>query len=120
MYIVHVQVSHCTVQIEQILCFLSFRYVEVIHTSGSWLGIHRPIGTVNFYPNHGKSQSGWQCWIDPTGTCSHLRAFKYFAESIYAPVKFYAMPCKSFEDMEKSNCAGSITHMGGEPGNYQK
>lgn len=57
--------------------------MEIIHTSGTWLGIHKPIGTVSFYPNKGKNQNG--CKWDFTGTCSHLRAFKYFAESIYAP-----------------------------------
>lgn len=81
-----------------------FRYVEIIHTSGTWLGMHKPIGTVSFYPNRGKNQLG--CWWDWTGTCSHLRAFKYFAESIYAPVTFWGYPCDSYDDMEKTNCKG--------------
>jgi len=95
------------------------KYVEVVHTCGYWLGIYDPIGSTNFYPNHGKKQSGWRCWLDVTGTCSHYRAFKYFAESIYAPVKFDSMACKTFEAMEKSQCAGNLTHLGGEPGNYR-
>lgn len=125
-----------------------FRYVEIIHTSGTWLGIHKPIGTVSFYPNKGKRQNG--CKWDFTGTCSHLRAFKYFAESIYAPgkcscdvaisssaysftnvinkyfkilkclVTFWGYPCESYDDMEKTNCKGVGTRMGGEPGNYRK
>lgn len=66
----------------------------------------------------GKNQSG--CRWDLTGTCSHLRAFKYFAESIYAPVTFWGYPCESYEDMEKINCKGVGTRMGGEPGNYRK
>lgn len=57
--------------------------------------MHEPIGTVSFYPNKGKNQLG--CKWDLTGTCSHLRAFKYFAESIYAPVTFWGYPCETFE-----------------------
>lgn len=99
--------------------FFSNRYVEVIHTSGIFLGINRAIGTANFYPNHGKRQSG--CWWDlDGGVCSHLRAYKYFAESIYSPVKFWSYPCRTFEDMQQSECGGIGVHMGGEPGNYQK
>ncbi|XP_055300053.1 inactive pancreatic lipase-related protein 1-like [Sitodiplosis mosellana] len=95
---------------------LDAKYVEIIHTNGAFLGMHYPIGTVSFYPNHGLKQTG--CLWDPTGTCSHLRAFKYFAESIYSTVSFYAYPCASFEDMKKGNCKGVGLRMGGEPGNY--
>lgn len=93
------------------------RYVEIIHTSSTWLGLSEPIGTTNFYPNHGKSQLG--CRLDPTGTCSHLRAYKYFAESIYSNVSFYGYPCDTLDDMKESKCKGVGARMGGEPGNYR-
>lgn len=93
------------------------KYVEVIHTGGARLGFHAPIGTTSFYPNHGMSQSG--CRFDPTGICSHMRAYLYFAESLYSTISFYAYPCDSLEDMEKSRCKGPGIRMGGEPGNYK-
>lgn len=82
------------------------------------MGIFKPIGTVNFYPNNGRSQLGW-CIFDYTGSCSHSRAYEYFAESVYTPVKFWAKSCETLEDMKKFECAGGAAHMGGEPGNHQ-
>ncbi|XP_031622980.1 uncharacterized protein LOC116340565 [Contarinia nasturtii] len=93
------------------------KYVEVIHTNGAFLGFYNQIGTVSFYPNQGRTQVG--CPLDITGVCSHLRAYKYFAESIYSPVSFYGYPCKSMEDMKKGDCKGVGLKMGGEPGNYK-
>ncbi|XP_055308392.1 pancreatic lipase-related protein 2-like [Sitodiplosis mosellana] len=81
------------------------KYVEVIHTNGAFLGMHYPIGTVDFYPNNGLKQPS--CSWDLTGKCSHWCAFKYFAESIYSPTKFYGYPCASFDYMKKGNCKGA-------------
>lgn len=93
------------------------RYVEVINTSGAFLGFYDPIGTVNFYPNKGRIQVG--CRLDPTGICSHMRSFQYFAESLYSPVSYYAYPCQSLSDMKRGRCRGVGVPMGGEPGLYR-
>ncbi|XP_055306562.1 lipase member H-like [Sitodiplosis mosellana] len=93
------------------------KYVEVIHTNGALLGFYDPIGTVDFYPNYGLEQPG--CPWTSTDKCSHKRAFKYFAESIYSPIQFYAYPCASIEDMNGGSCQGAEFPMGGEPGDYK-
>lgn len=93
------------------------RYVETIHTGGKRLGFHEPLGTVSFYPNRGMVQYG--CKLDPTGVCSHMRGYLYFAESLYSAISFYAYPCDSFKEMEKGLCRGPGIRMGGEPGNYK-
>lgn len=79
--------------------------------------MYDPIGTVSFYPNRGWVQNG--CTWDPTGTCSHLRAYRYFTESIYSTISFYGYPCESFNDMKNGKCGGVGVRMGGEPGNYE-
>ena len=33
-------------------------FVDVIHTCKVLLGIHQPVGTVDFYPNGGDTQAG--------------------------------------------------------------
>lgn len=112
------QVTKITIKLKIVFIFpTKIRYVEIINTNGAFLGFYNPVGTVNFYPNNGLKQTG--CTWDPTGTCSHLRAFKYFAESIYSTVSFYAYPCETFDDMKKGNCKGVGVRMGGEPGNYK-
>lgn len=100
---------------EKISIFI--RYVEVIHTNGAFLGLYDQIGTTSFYPNGGWTQAG--CRWDPTGTCSHLRAYQYFAESLYSAVSFYGYPCSSMDSLKHQDCKGVGLRMGGEPGNYK-
>ncbi|KAL2735408.1 phospholipase A1 VesT102-like [Vespula squamosa] len=69
-------------------------YVEIIHTNGGILGYFNSIGDVDFYPNGGIKQAG--CLIDVGGTCSHLRAYQFFAESINSKVGFHARQCDSY------------------------
>ncbi|NP_001155771.1 lipase-like [Acyrthosiphon pisum] len=62
--------------------------VDIIHTNCGVLGQMMPIGTVDFYANGGITQPG----CDRTSAnkynkywyfCSHERAYKFYAESIY-------------------------------------
>lgn len=90
--------------------------MEVIHTST--LSFTQPIGTIDFYPNGGKSQPG--CRWDLTARCSHQRAFEFYAESIYNP-KFSAFGCiESLDYLKVEKCtkvSNGFALMGGEPSN---
>ena len=81
------------------ICFRN--YVEIMHTNGFTLGIGEAIGQADFYPNYGRSQPG--CFIDLFGSCAHLRAPEYFAESINSP-NFVATRCKSADEIKKNHC----------------
>lgn len=94
-------------------------HVEVIHTSAGMLAFSRAIGTVDFYPNGGKSQPG--CGWDISGACSHRRAYEFYLESIYNS-EFHAFECDSFDNLQKGNCSvvNKLQQMGGEPGKNTK
>lgn len=53
------------------------RYVEVIHTEVSQIGVPVAVGDVDFFPQGGVSQPGCQN-VD----CSHNRAWRLFAASL--------------------------------------
>uniref|UniRef100_A0A182NSI6 Lipase domain-containing protein n=1 Tax=Anopheles dirus TaxID=7168 RepID=A0A182NSI6_9DIPT len=97
------------------------QYVEVIHTNGGTLGMYDPIGTADFYPNGGKHQPGCLPWIFGM-SCSHGRAWELYAESVYTPVGFKAVPCDSVQQIEGSVCRIDLPKMdmGGEPVNKTK
>jgi pancreatic triacylglycerol lipase len=82
-------------------------YVEHIVTNGGTLGFMEPIAQANFYPAFGRVQPG--CGIDLAGTCSHGRAFQFFAESVNS-ARFVARRCASFDQI----AGGSCTASGGE------
>uniref|UniRef100_A0A182TKM6 Lipase domain-containing protein n=1 Tax=Anopheles melas TaxID=34690 RepID=A0A182TKM6_9DIPT len=96
-------------------------YVEVIHTNGGTLGMYDPIGTADFYPNGGKHQPGCLPWIFGM-SCSHGRAWELYAESVYTPVGFKAVPCDTVQQIEGSVCRIDLptVDMGGEPVNKTK
>ncbi|XP_041761987.1 pancreatic lipase-related protein 3-like [Anopheles merus] len=96
-------------------------YVEVIHTNGGALGMYDPIGTADFYPNGGKHQPGCLPWIFGM-SCSHGRAWELYAESVYTPVGFKAVPCDTVQQIEGSVCRIDLptVDMGGEPVNKTK
>lgn len=91
-----------------------------MHTNGFTLGFGKPLGQADFFPNYGSSQPG--CFLDFTGTCAHLRAPEYFAESINNP-NFVAQRCGSFDEIKKSRCTNQspnetfVMHPGSE--NYE-
>ncbi|XP_055599096.1 phospholipase A1 1-like [Uranotaenia lowii] len=67
--------------------------VEVIHTS--CLGLREPIGTVDFYMNSAFHQPG--CSTDIFSSCSHQRAYRYFAESVTSTVGFWGKKCQKMQ-----------------------
>lgn len=81
----------------------SATFVDVIHSSSNYLGFGGAIGHVDFYPNgpH-KLQPG--CGVDVAGMCSHNRSIYYFAESIYNPKAFLAVPCADWQQFQKQQC----------------
>lgn len=84
------------------------KYVYVIHTNGQQYGVYMPIGHVDFYPNGGRWQVGCS-----TSSCSHGRAFEYYAESISSKRGFWAMKCDSPEDLDTCR-EDKLVQMGGE------
>lgn len=91
-------------------------YTEIIHTNGWTLGFGEPLADTDFFPNGGKQQAG--CGIDLVGTCSHSRAYQFFAESINNN-NFRGIPCL-WNEVEQGNCSpgGNSATMGGEPSNH--
>ncbi|XP_076288999.1 phospholipase A1-like [Lasioglossum baleicum] len=88
-------------------------YVQVIHTNAGVLGYERAIGDVDFYPNNGNSQAGCR-----SNTCSHLRSFRYFAESINSD-KFVAVACENYSKFKKGACKSNAkVAMGGVKPDY--
>ncbi|XP_076289802.1 pancreatic triacylglycerol lipase-like [Lasioglossum baleicum] len=77
-------------------------FVQVIHSNGAILGFEKAIGHVDFYPNGGAIQAG--CI---TNTCSHLRSYEYFSESINSKNGFWAAKCDSFLNFRKGACNGN-------------
>lgn len=90
-------------------------YVQSIQTCRGVLGEFLPLGHASFYPNYGPVQPG--CF-DPTGTCSHERSFRFYAESITTGNPFVARKCEDyFDDIALYRCrsSGPNATMGGEP-----
>ncbi|XP_014280309.1 lipase member H [Halyomorpha halys] len=81
--------------------------VEVIHTSGGFLGFRRPIGHRDFYPNGGlHPQPG--CPGDIAGICSHRRGYRYFADAVKNRGRgFKATKCDSMKDYIDGKCSGN-------------
>ena len=65
--------------------------VDIYHTNAGTLGKSESLGSVDFYPNGGRSQPG--CWVDIFGSCAHSRSFELFAYSILNPKKMRGYYC---------------------------
>ncbi|KAI8422298.1 hypothetical protein MSG28_006176 [Choristoneura fumiferana] len=66
-------------------------FVDVIHSCGGILGVQKPTGHVDFYPNSGGApQPGCDSIFYLIEACSHSRSHRYFAESITNPTAFPA------------------------------
>ncbi|XP_054262684.1 pancreatic triacylglycerol lipase-like isoform X2 [Macrosteles quadrilineatus] len=86
-------------------------FVDVIHTTGDYLGVFMACGDVDFYPNGGTPiQPG--CGLD-VGFCSHRRAYRYFAESITS-ADFVATACDKWSDYKSGYCKDNATAIMGE------
>ncbi|XP_077529903.1 pancreatic lipase-related protein 2-like isoform X6 [Haemaphysalis longicornis] len=85
-------------------------FVDVIHTSGGYpnqpwqLGLFRPVGHVDFYPNGAKNQPG--CL--GSALCDHMRAPELFLESLVNKgCRLESQPCPGgFEAFLKNSCGG--------------
>ncbi|XP_075224466.1 pancreatic triacylglycerol lipase-like isoform X2 [Lycorma delicatula] len=85
-------------------------FVDIIHTSGGFLGIYESIGHVDFYPNGGTPiQPG--CGFD-IGICSHCRSYEYYIDALENPIPFLAVPCDSFTNFKNGHCCSGIVEMG--------
>lgn len=121
-------------------------FVDVIHTDAEHLfslgfGLKQPLGTVDFYPNGGKDQSGCPTTyfaqmsrlfsgnfeIINNVACSHLRALHFFTEAINSPCQFKAFPCQNITihsyqrcNQCKTGCGvmGFSTNSSIDPGTY--
>lgn len=82
------------------------KFVQVIHTNGGLLGFKGPAGDADFYPNGGSSQPG--CGLDLAGSCSHSRAYEFYAEAVESSANaFVSRQCSSYRDYERGNCASN-------------
>ncbi|XP_063806077.1 pancreatic lipase-related protein 2-like, partial [Pseudophryne corroboree] len=93
-------------------------FVDVIHTDTEplvGLGIVKPVGHFDFYPNGGRQMTGCpnkfsfsinmdMNAIIETIACNHLRAFQYYAESIRNPRGFHSYPCPSYDMFIRGTC----------------
>ncbi|XP_030753741.1 pancreatic lipase-related protein 2-like [Sitophilus oryzae] len=84
------------------------KLVDVVHTFMRVIGITRPLGHVDFYPNGGRYQPGCPDInkLKPTETifCNHGRSYQLFAESIINSKAFNCKKCSSLEDALYSRC----------------
>ncbi|XP_017842052.1 lipase member H-A isoform X2 [Drosophila busckii] len=80
--------------------------VDVIHTDYPFFGDHTPRGTVDFYPNFGRTPQPGCEEVDllSANSCSHNRAVLFYAESIGLPKNFPAIPCRWQQLRAGNNC----------------
>ncbi|CAG9861217.1 unnamed protein product [Phyllotreta striolata] len=85
------------------------RFVQIIHTNAGQLGFDGNLGDADFYPNGGKTQP--YCNFDVTGSCSHGRSYRYYAES-FNNDNFVARKCDDYLRFESDKCDGRTSVMG--------
>ena len=106
-------------------------FVDVIHTNGGKflqgdVGIEKPIGTIDFYPNGGKHMPGCPAHKEMTTfigkiyqvvkklmntKCSHQKVRFYFEDSIknHQNAKYLASTeCESYERFLSGGCKGNV------------
>ncbi|XP_026316580.1 uncharacterized protein LOC113227790 isoform X4 [Hyposmocoma kahamanoa] len=81
-------------------------YVDVIHTDAGVFGLKDPVGHVDYYPNAGAQQPN--CFFQ---TCSHSRAWLYYAESVVDPKAFPALKCNDWDSFKIGNCSQDVTYI---------
>ncbi|XP_065217269.1 lipase member H-like isoform X2 [Planococcus citri] len=91
-------------------------FVDIIHTAGGAAGYMQPLGHADFYPNGGvPPQPGCVETSSLNVTCSHGRAYNFFADSILYPSSFRAYKCDTWEALKNASCNGyPIVYMGDE------
>jgi pimeloyl-ACP methyl ester carboxylesterase len=89
------------------------RYVDGIHTSAGsnillgQLGFTNPFGSIDFYPNGGKSQP--RCSGSLSLTCNHYSAVIYMDASLTASTQclFLSYNCNSWDEYDSGRCTGT-------------
>ncbi|KAM5281160.1 lipase member I [Ctenodactylus gundi] len=83
------------------------KFVDVIHSDANYLGIQKPLGHIDFYPNGGRKQHGCPKSIF-SGIeyvkCSHQRAIHFFMETLQTNCRFISFPCDSYNNFKTSLC----------------
>ncbi|XP_037921197.1 vitellogenin-2-like [Hermetia illucens] len=85
-------------------------FVDVIHTNSRALGQRDPLGDVDFYPGGVTSL--------PPGcldiSCAHLRAWRYYAESVRPgnEMNFMGVKCSALYKLNSGKCLGEPAPMG--------
>ncbi|KAL7305252.1 hypothetical protein TKK_0002390 [Trichogramma kaykai] len=91
-------------------------FVDIIHTDGGRLGFPIPLGHADFYPNGGIRRQpgcnienivsmGINMLLNRYITCSHNRAWRFYAESVTNPLGFPASRCPKWRpEMWRVNC----------------
>ncbi|XP_060521685.1 phospholipase A1 VesT1.02-like [Cylas formicarius] len=95
-------------------------YIDVIHTDSGIFGFPLSIGHADFYPNGGRAlQPGCQPSylakqriIDQVLACSHVRAWRLYAESVRNPDAFPATQCRMFRGPAKECNFTTDAYMG--------
>ncbi|KAL6487261.1 hypothetical protein MHYP_G00038870 [Metynnis hypsauchen] len=99
-------------------------FVDAIHTDclpvfpNFGLGIPQAVGHLDFYPNGGEEMPGcvmkrisqnididdiWNGTRD-IAPCNHLRAYKYYSNTIVTPAGFLGYPCSNYTEFESGEC----------------
>ncbi|XP_068112921.1 pancreatic lipase-related protein 2-like [Hyperolius riggenbachi] len=91
-------------------------FVDVIHTDTdlfTGVGIRKPIGHFDFYPNGGRHMAGCPSKLAFIGNpddmleivaCNHFRSFHYYTYSVRHSDGFVSYPCNSYEDFTSGSC----------------
>ncbi|XP_044759394.1 pancreatic triacylglycerol lipase [Coccinella septempunctata] len=96
-------------------------YIDVIHTDAGIFGIPVPLGHADFYPNEGKAlQPGCQPsyllnegnFVNLVVGCSHVRAWKLYAESVRNMGAFPATRCRNWKGANRQCNFTKDTNMG--------
>ncbi|XP_023297527.2 vitellogenin-1-like [Lucilia cuprina] len=85
-------------------------FVDVIHTNPGALGKRDPLGDIDFYvQGFAPIKPGCRAF-----GCSHTRAWKYYAESVYPghELDFLATRCSTLRKAERGQCKASTVFMG--------
>ncbi|CAH4029329.1 pancreatic lipase-related protein 2-like isoform X1 [Pieris brassicae] len=93
-------------------------FVDVIHTDAGMYGAPVRTGSVDFWPNGGKSiQPGCPRFapvpLSEDNLCSHWRSWRFYAESVRNPEAFPASPAESYHKFrENASPEAGMIYMG--------
>ncbi|KAF6211244.1 hypothetical protein GE061_014361 [Apolygus lucorum] len=101
------------------------KFVDIIHTTFVTLGTGEKLGHADFYVNRGPiQQPGCGAEVPEFGvplpipligdTCSHSRAYFYYAESIVFPKAFLSRKCSSYPRFAMGLCNSNLLAYMGE------